>query len=97
LLVTHIDKNYKLTRWALSGVMAQALRLAANPIAAAEMEVDQLKFHQRLVDKLKYCKEVLVNIKTAGGAEEAVGVVGDEGGVGGIDGIGAKASKMSLR
>jgi len=58
--------------------MAQALRLAANPIAAAEMEPDQLKFHQRLVDKLKYCKEVLVSIRTASAGTEDGGM-GEDG------------------
>jgi hypothetical protein len=58
-----------------------------NPIAVAEMEVDQLKFHQRLVDELKYCKEVLVSSRHAGGAADTAGVVGDE--AGGTDRIGA--------
>ena len=82
--------------------MAQALRVAANPGATAEMEPDQLKFHQRLVEKLKYCKEVLVSIRNASEKGETVG---EECGVGeemaavgaGSIGIGAKASKMSLR
>ncbi|KAF7968335.1 hypothetical protein HWV62_30957 [Athelia sp. TMB] len=58
LLVTHIDKNYKMTRWTLSEVMAQALQ---PPVADPE----QAKFNQKLVEKLKYCKEVLASIRTA--------------------------------
>lgn len=67
LLVTHIDKNYKMTRWTLSELMEQALD-APNP----HLPPDEAKFHQRLVDKLKYCKEVLVSIQSASsGAGEA--------------------------
>lgn len=58
LRVTHIDKNYNVTRWTLAGVMAQALR---PPVADPE----QAKLHQRLVDKLKYCREVLSSIRNA--------------------------------
>ncbi|KAF9817703.1 hypothetical protein IEO21_03252 [Rhodonia placenta] len=58
LLITHIDKNYKLTRWTLAEVMALALRPPAT-------DPDQAKFNQRLLDKLKYCKEVLVSIQNA--------------------------------
>ena len=58
LLVTHIDKNYTLTRHSLAEVMARALRA---PVA----DPDEAKFNQRLVDKLKYCKEVLNGIKNA--------------------------------
>lgn len=57
LLVTHIDKNYNLTRHKLSDVMAQSLTTPSDP--------EQAKFNQKLVDKLKYCKEVLVSIKEA--------------------------------
>lgn len=58
LLVTHIDKNYKMTRWTLSEVMAQALQ---PPVA----DPDQARFNQKLVEKLKYCKEVLASIHNA--------------------------------
>ncbi|KAK7685405.1 hypothetical protein QCA50_011268 [Cerrena zonata] len=58
LVVTHIDKNYQISRWTLSEIMAQSLRpVPANP--------EQAKFNQRLVDKLKYCKEILVSIRNA--------------------------------
>ncbi|KAF9479342.1 Pkinase-domain-containing protein [Pholiota conissans] len=63
LLVTHIDKHYNMTRWTLSDIMAQAMR---PPALNADPE--QVKFQQRLVDKLKYCKEVLVSIRTASAA-----------------------------
>jgi len=59
LLVTHIDKNYNLTRHKLSDVMAQSF----NP--SNSLDPEQVRFNQKLVDKLKYCKEVLVSIKEA--------------------------------
>jgi cell cycle serine/threonine-protein kinase CDC5/MSD2 len=89
-----------MTRWTLSEVMAQALRLASSPTLAASMEPDQLKFHQRLMDKLKYCKEVLASIKTASvncGGEEEGGEQIPGLGLGSSLGIPSKASKASLR
>ena len=93
LLVTHIDKNYKMTRWTLTDLMAQALRLSTYPDAAADMPPDELKFHQRLMDKLKYCKEVLASIKTASVNGGEIGEDGDEEGTR----LGMAASKMTLR
>lgn len=58
LLVTHIDKDARISRWSLSEIMANALR---PPVA----DPDQAKFQQRLVDKLKYCREVLVSLRQA--------------------------------
>ncbi|TFK73378.1 Pkinase-domain-containing protein [Pluteus cervinus] len=92
LLVTHIDKNYKMTRWSLSELMAISLR------PPQDFDADQLKFNQRLVDKLKYCKEVLVSIKTA----SANGVSAEEVGPGSDmpPSLGAsthRPSKASLR
>ncbi|PCH34951.1 Pkinase-domain-containing protein [Wolfiporia cocos MD-104 SS10] len=58
MLITHIDRNYNLTRHTLGEVMAQSLR---PPVA----DPDQQKFNLRLLEKLKYCKEVLVSIKNA--------------------------------
>lgn len=85
LLVTYIDKNYKLTRYTLSEIMAQALQ---PPVADPE----QAKFQQRLVDKLKYCKEVLASIRNASanqpGADEEPGS---------NHAVSAKPSKVSLR
>jgi len=43
----------------LSNVMAQSL----NP--SSSLDSEQVRFNQKLVDKLKYCKEVLVSIKEA--------------------------------
>ena len=80
LLVTHIDKNYKLTRYTLSEVMAQAIQ---GPVPG--MDAEQAKFQQRLVDKLKYCKEVLTSIRNASAGMEA------------DSGVSGKASKVSLR
>ncbi|KAG6902159.1 hypothetical protein C0995_003633 [Termitomyces sp. Mi166 len=90
LVITHIDKDYNLTRWKLTDVMALALR------PAGEIEPEALKFNQRLLDKLKFCKEVLVSIRKAsvgGGAaseeSEAAPAVAHT--------INPKASKASLR
>ncbi|EGO29881.1 hypothetical protein SERLADRAFT_445649 [Serpula lacrymans var. lacrymans S7.9] len=88
LLVTHIDKNYKLSRWTLSEIMAQALK---SPAA----DSDQAKFHQRLVDKLKYCKEVLTSIRNVSQTAGEAG--GEEDGTMGMGLISAKTSKVSLR
>jgi cell cycle serine/threonine-protein kinase CDC5/MSD2 len=86
LVVTHIDKNYKLARYTLSEIMALALQ---PPVTDA----DQAKFNQRLVDKLKYCKEVLTSIRNASANQ---GVEEDGGAeMGGF--MSTKASKASLR
>jgi cell cycle serine/threonine-protein kinase CDC5/MSD2 len=76
--VTHIDKNYTLTRWTLSEVMALAL-------SSPDKDPEKAKFHQRLVDKLKYCKEVLGSIRNAS-AQSTV-----------EHNLESKASKASLR
>lgn len=94
MLITHIDKHYKMTRWTLSEVMAFAL----SPPAHAD--ADERKFNQRLVDKLKYCKEVLVSIRTAS-AEGGNGVPEESDAMGAAfanaGSIAKKASKASLR
>ncbi|KAI0628078.1 kinase-like domain-containing protein [Trametes polyzona] len=66
LLITHIDKNYRRTRHTLAEVMAQSLLPPPSDPA-------QAKFLQRLIDKLNYCKEVLVSIRivTQNGGEES--------------------------
>ncbi|KAL4072449.1 kinase-like domain-containing protein [Scleroderma yunnanense] len=87
LLVTYIDRNYKLTRYTLSEIMAQALQ---PPVADPE----QAKFQQRLVDKLKYCKEVLTSIRNASASQPAPGA--DEE-TGSSHAVSAKPSKLSLR
>jgi len=63
LLVTHIDKHYKMTRWPLREIMALSLHPPSDSDAA--------KFNQKLVDKLKYCKEVLISIRTASSSTPA--------------------------
>ncbi|KAI0791256.1 Pkinase-domain-containing protein [Abortiporus biennis] len=76
LLVTYIDKNYNLSRFPLSQIMYQSVR----PSSRATEE--DLKFNQRLVDKLKYCKEVLVSIRNASANLEQHGTGnGEEGAV----------------
>ncbi|KAH9053351.1 kinase-like domain-containing protein [Lactarius vividus] len=84
LAIAHIDKNYVLTRWTLSQVMAQAL---VPPSSDAE----QAKFAQRLLDKLRYCKEVLLSIRNASASAGSAGSSENGGGVS------AKPSKASLR
>ncbi|KAF9466886.1 kinase-like domain-containing protein [Collybia nuda] len=102
LMITHIDKNYKMTQWTLSDVMALALKPTS---ALSGVDPDLLKSNQRLVDKLKYCMEVLVSIKTASTAGLAVPEENDAMGAGlatapGANvgsGISSRGSKASLR
>jgi len=54
LKITHISKDYDKTTWTLSEVMARALRPVSDPV--------QQKFNQRLLEKLRYCREVLMSI-----------------------------------
>ena len=68
LAIAHIDKNYVLTRWTLSQVMARALLPPSS-------DPEQVKLAQRLLDKLKYCKEVLLSIRNAS-SSSAAGSVG---------------------
>lgn len=92
LAIAHIDKNYVLTRWTLSQVMARALLPPST-------DPEQAKFAQRLLDKLKYCKEVLLSIRNAS-VGLGVGSSGSGSGNGnaiGAGGVGAKPSKASLR
>lgn len=63
LLVTHIDKNYQLSRLPLSEVMAASLR--------PPMNAEQAKRNDKLVEKLRYCKEVLVSIRNASAQAQA--------------------------
>jgi cell cycle serine/threonine-protein kinase CDC5/MSD2 len=81
-----------MTRWTLSEIMAQAL----NPPVA---DPDQAKFNQKLVDKLKYCKEVLASIRNAsanqgsddGNTNTNLGLEGT------LPGVNSKPSKQSSR
>ena len=52
-----------MTRWALSEVLAQSLQYSRS--ATASNDPEAAKFNQKLVDKLKYCKEVLISIRNA--------------------------------
>ncbi|EJD40166.1 Pkinase-domain-containing protein [Auricularia subglabra TFB-10046 SS5] len=52
LSVSHIDKEYRLTHWKLSELMVRAMEGAGgDPLEA--------KFNAKLLDKLRYCREVL--------------------------------------
>jgi hypothetical protein len=50
LAIAHIDRNYMLTRWTLSQVMARVLLPPSS-------DPEEAKLAQRLLDKLRYCKE----------------------------------------
>ncbi|KAI8974782.1 Pkinase-domain-containing protein [Trametes punicea] len=66
LIVTHIDKDYSLTRYTLAEVMARALRPPpVNP--------EQAKFQHRLLEKLNYLKEILISIRNASANASNVG------------------------
>jgi cell cycle serine/threonine-protein kinase CDC5/MSD2 len=58
LVVTHIDKQYRLTHWTLSDLMRRALLPPPSDPEAA-------KFEQKLIDKLKYARDVLHSIINA--------------------------------
>ena len=68
----------------------------ARALLPPSTDPEQAKFAQRLLDKLKYCKEVLLSIRNA-----SVGLGVGTSGSGGANmieaGIGAKPSKASLR
>ncbi|KAI0346702.1 Pkinase-domain-containing protein [Trametopsis cervina] len=57
LVVTYIDKNYAVTRATLSELMAESLCPSVSDPEAA-------KQHARLVEKLRFCKEILLNIRS---------------------------------
>ena len=78
-----------MTRWTLSEVMAQALK---PPVA----DPDQAKFNQKLVDKLKYCKEVLSSIRNAS-ANQASEDDNNLGVEGMVPSVSSKPSKVALR
>lgn len=91
-----------MTRWSLSEIMALALKPTST---LSNVDPDLLKFNQRLVDKLKYCKEVLVSIRTASASGLAVPEENDAMGAGMAvapgasagSGVSSRASKASLR
>ena len=64
LLLTHIDKNYNLTRFTLSEIIAASLR---PPVS----DPDKAKLNQKLLEKAKYCKDVLVTIVNAAQAQNS--------------------------
>ncbi|TCD67323.1 Cell cycle serine/threonine-protein kinase cdc5/MSD2 [Steccherinum ochraceum] len=97
LVVTHIDKDSVLTRWTLAELMALSLRPPAS-------DPQEAKFQQKMLDKLKYCKEVLISIKNASTTvvngqqvEEIPGLQSGPGSATGLGGISARNSKASLR
>lgn len=66
LQITYIDKAYKVTKFSLRDVMANALRGCAGLDEAAT------KFNHRLLCKLKYSREVMMSISNAKGGEEGM-------------------------
>lgn len=72
--------------------MAQALK---GPVA----DLEQAKFNQKLLDKLKYCKEVLTSIRNASASQGS-----DDGNTntnlaveGMVPSVSSKTSKQALR
>lgn len=65
----------------------------ARALLPPSTDPEQAKFAQRLLDKLKYCKEVLLSIRNASAGPSGSGSVNTtEGG-----GVSAKPSKGSFR
>jgi cell cycle serine/threonine-protein kinase CDC5/MSD2 len=65
----------------------------ARALLPPSTDADQAKFAQRLLDKLKYCKEVLLSIRNASASASGSGsVITTEGG-----GVSNKPSKAPLR
>lgn len=69
----------------------------ARALLPPSTDLEQAKFAQRLLDKLKYCKEVLLSIRNA-----SVGLGAGTSGSGSANvieagGVGVKPSKVSLR
>lgn len=56
--ITYLDKHYRKTHHSLSEIMQRALNPSTNE--------NQRKAEEKLLNKLKYCKEVLLSIKTIG-------------------------------
>ncbi|KAG8906238.1 Cell cycle serine/threonine-protein kinase cdc5/MSD2 [Tulasnella sp. 417] len=56
--ITYLDKHYRKTHHSLSELMQRALSPSTNE--------QQRKAEEKLLNKLKYCKEVLLSIKTIG-------------------------------
>jgi cell cycle serine/threonine-protein kinase CDC5/MSD2 len=73
----------------------------ARALLPPSTDPEQAKFVQRLLDKLKYCKEVLLSIRNAS-VGFGVGTSGGTSGSGSANaieagGVGAKPSKVLLR
>ncbi|THV04761.1 Pkinase-domain-containing protein [Dendrothele bispora CBS 962.96] len=65
LVITYIDKTGTLTRWTLAEIMKLSLEIARGDHAEdgpAPLTPEETSFNQKLVDKLRYCKEVLLSI-----------------------------------
>ena len=88
--VTHIDRDYALQRHTLAELCATALR-PPHP------DPDRAKYNQRLVDKLKYCKEVLVSIRAAASQQAAEGDPEAPSGLPSAPSLASHSSKGSLR
>ena len=90
LVVTHIDKNYQLTRQPLSEIMALSLRPPMNAEAA--------KRNERLVEKLRYAKEVLVTIiRNAPQSSPVEPETAQMPPAAGLQAVNSRPSKASLR
>ncbi|THV04760.1 Pkinase-domain-containing protein [Dendrothele bispora CBS 962.96] len=85
LAVVYIDKTNTLTRWTLVELMKSSLEIARGD---STLSPDEVKFNQKLMDKLRYCKEVLLSIDKASRQKKPEL---------GSSGLASKPSKTSLR
>jgi cell cycle serine/threonine-protein kinase CDC5/MSD2 len=92
-VITHIDKNYKLTRWTLSEVIANAIASSFGDGVPMTLSEEEAKLQQKLLDKLKYCKEVLGGIRNASAEAAATSDAGDAA----TFALKLKCSKATLR
>ena len=65
----------------------------ARALLPPSSDPEQAKLAQRLLDKLKYCKEVLLSIRNASSSSSAAGSVGSGSEKGGGGGVSAKPSR----
>ena len=88
--VTYIDRYYTLSSHTLAEVVAAGL-------AQPHPDAQRANYVRRLVDKLKYCKEVLVSIRAAASQQAAEGDPEAPSGLPSAPSLTSHSSKGSLR